>query len=73
MLLRVNGQAVAAQLCFVDRGQLYLYYSGFDPAWACYGGHDGAHAALSGVGDCARLPRRGHDDRLADLLRAVRP
>jgi CelD/BcsL family acetyltransferase involved in cellulose biosynthesis len=37
MFLHVNGRPVAAQLCLVDRGQLYLYYSGFDPAWARYG------------------------------------
>jgi CelD/BcsL family acetyltransferase involved in cellulose biosynthesis len=37
MLLHVNGRPVAAQLCLVDRGRLYLYYSGFDPAWGRYG------------------------------------
>lgn len=36
-LLRVDGQTVAAQLCLVHKGRLYLHYSGFDPAWARYG------------------------------------
>jgi CelD/BcsL family acetyltransferase involved in cellulose biosynthesis len=37
MFLHVDGLPVAAQLCLIDRRQLYLYYSGFDPAWARYG------------------------------------
>jgi CelD/BcsL family acetyltransferase involved in cellulose biosynthesis len=35
--LRIDGQAVAAQLCLAHQGRLYLYYSGFDPAWARHG------------------------------------
>jgi len=32
--LKVDGQIVASQLCLVHQRRLYLYYSGFDPAWA---------------------------------------
>jgi CelD/BcsL family acetyltransferase involved in cellulose biosynthesis len=28
---------VASQLCLAYQGRLYLYYSGFDPAWARHG------------------------------------
>ncbi len=36
-LLRVDGEVVAARLGFVVGRSLYLYYSGFDPAFARYG------------------------------------
>jgi CelD/BcsL family acetyltransferase involved in cellulose biosynthesis len=36
-LLEVDGEVLAAQACLVHRERLYLYYSGFDPAWARYG------------------------------------
>ena len=36
-LLKIDGQIVASQLCLVQDGRLYLYYSGFDPAWAQHG------------------------------------
>jgi CelD/BcsL family acetyltransferase involved in cellulose biosynthesis len=36
-VLEVDGVPVAIQLCFVHRGTLYPYYSGYDPAWAQYG------------------------------------
>src|SRR5262249_36007221 len=32
--LTIDEQVVAAQLCLAHQGRLYLYYSGFDPAWA---------------------------------------
>jgi CelD/BcsL family acetyltransferase involved in cellulose biosynthesis len=35
--LKVDGQVVASQLCLLHKGRLYLYYSGFDPAWARHG------------------------------------
>jgi CelD/BcsL family acetyltransferase involved in cellulose biosynthesis len=35
--LRVNGEIVASQLCLAYKKRLYLYYSGFDPAWARHG------------------------------------
>ncbi len=35
--LRIGGQVVAARLGFVVGDSLYLYYSGFDPAWGKYG------------------------------------
>src|SRR5262249_13954887 len=35
--LKVDGQVVASQLCMPYKGRLYLYYSGFDPAWARHG------------------------------------
>jgi CelD/BcsL family acetyltransferase involved in cellulose biosynthesis len=35
--LRVGEQPVAVRLGFVVAGCLYLYYSGFDPAWGKYG------------------------------------
>ena len=35
--LRVAGAVVAVRIGFVQGKQLYLYYSGFDPAWARYG------------------------------------
>jgi CelD/BcsL family acetyltransferase involved in cellulose biosynthesis len=35
--LRVAGAVVATQLGFVIGPSLYMYYSGFDPAWAGYG------------------------------------
>jgi CelD/BcsL family acetyltransferase involved in cellulose biosynthesis len=34
--LRIGTQIVAARLAFVVADSLYLYYSGFDPAWARY-------------------------------------
>jgi CelD/BcsL family acetyltransferase involved in cellulose biosynthesis len=34
--LRIGGHIVAARLAFVVRDSMYLYYSGFDPAWARY-------------------------------------
>jgi CelD/BcsL family acetyltransferase involved in cellulose biosynthesis len=34
--LRISGQVVAARIGFVVGDGLYLYYSGFDPAWARY-------------------------------------
>lgn len=36
-VLRVGGQVVAMRLGFVLDETLYLYYSGFDPAWRKYG------------------------------------
>jgi CelD/BcsL family acetyltransferase involved in cellulose biosynthesis len=35
--LTVGGAVVAARIGFVVRGSLYLYYSGYDPAFAKYG------------------------------------
>lgn len=35
-LLRVDGQFVAAQICFPYQQKLYAYYSGYDPGWAWY-------------------------------------
>jgi CelD/BcsL family acetyltransferase involved in cellulose biosynthesis len=35
--LRIAGAVVASQVAFVVGGSLYLYYSGYDPAWARYG------------------------------------
>jgi CelD/BcsL family acetyltransferase involved in cellulose biosynthesis len=35
--LKVGTQVVASRIGFVVGGSLYLYYSGFDPAWARYG------------------------------------
>src|SRR5262245_53074608 len=35
--LKVNGEIVASQLCLAYKKRLYLYYSGFDPAWARHG------------------------------------
>lgn len=35
--LRIAGAVVAARVGFVVGDSLYLYYSGFDPAWARYG------------------------------------
>ncbi len=35
-VLRVGGAAVAARVGFVFGSSLYLYYSGYDPAWAEY-------------------------------------
>jgi CelD/BcsL family acetyltransferase involved in cellulose biosynthesis len=35
--LKVGSQVVAMRVGFVVGGSLYLYYSGFDPAWARYG------------------------------------
>lgn len=35
--LRVAGTVVASQVGFVVDHSLYMYYSGFDPAWARYG------------------------------------
>jgi CelD/BcsL family acetyltransferase involved in cellulose biosynthesis len=34
--LRIGGEVVAARVAFVVGDGLYLYYSGFDPAWAPY-------------------------------------
>jgi Acetyltransferase (GNAT) domain len=34
--LRIGGQVVASRIGFVIGDSLYLYYSGFDPAWARY-------------------------------------
>jgi CelD/BcsL family acetyltransferase involved in cellulose biosynthesis len=34
--LRIRDQIVAARIGFVFGGTLYLYYSGYDPAWAKY-------------------------------------
>ncbi|GAC1307684.1 MAG: hypothetical protein NVSMB10_13390 [Steroidobacteraceae bacterium] len=34
--LKINGEIVAARIGFVVRDSLYLYYSGFDPAWHRY-------------------------------------
>ena len=34
--LRIAGSVVASHVGFVIRDSLYLYYSGFDPAWARY-------------------------------------
>ena len=34
--LRIRGEVVAARVAFVVGDGLYLYYSGFDPAWAHY-------------------------------------
>jgi CelD/BcsL family acetyltransferase involved in cellulose biosynthesis len=34
--LEIAGRVVAARLGFVLRDELYLYFSGFDPAWAKY-------------------------------------
>ena len=36
-LMRIKGEVVAARIGFVVGSSLYLYYSGFDPAWAKYG------------------------------------
>jgi CelD/BcsL family acetyltransferase involved in cellulose biosynthesis len=36
-LLEVDGRPVAAQICLVDGGRLYAYYSGHDPEWWQYG------------------------------------
>jgi CelD/BcsL family acetyltransferase involved in cellulose biosynthesis len=35
--LKLRGTVVAARIAFVVGDSLYLYYSGFDPAWARYG------------------------------------
>jgi CelD/BcsL family acetyltransferase involved in cellulose biosynthesis len=35
--LKVGTEVVASRMGFVVGGSLYLYYSGFDPAWARYG------------------------------------
>ena len=35
--LKVDGEIVASQLCLAYKKRLYLYYSGFDPAWARHG------------------------------------
>jgi CelD/BcsL family acetyltransferase involved in cellulose biosynthesis len=35
--LKVDGEVVAGQLCLAYQRRLYLYYSGFDPAWARHG------------------------------------
>jgi len=35
--LEVGGRIVASRIGFVIGGSLYLYYSGFDPAWSRYG------------------------------------
>jgi CelD/BcsL family acetyltransferase involved in cellulose biosynthesis len=34
--LRVNGEVVASRIVFVTSDSMYLYYSGFDPAWSRY-------------------------------------
>lgn len=34
--LRINGEIVATRLAFVLGGEMYLYYSGFDPRWWKY-------------------------------------
>jgi CelD/BcsL family acetyltransferase involved in cellulose biosynthesis len=34
--LRIGGEIVASRLAFVVGDSMYLYYSGFDPAWAHY-------------------------------------
>jgi CelD/BcsL family acetyltransferase involved in cellulose biosynthesis len=34
--LDIGGQIVATRLAFVSGNQLYLYYSGYDPAWGKY-------------------------------------
>jgi CelD/BcsL family acetyltransferase involved in cellulose biosynthesis len=34
--LKIGGEVVASRLGFVLRDSLYLYYSGFDPAWGRY-------------------------------------
>lgn len=34
--LRIGGNIVASRIAFVTGDSLYLYYSGFDPAWARY-------------------------------------
>ena len=36
LLLEVDGTAVAARVAFQMPGCLYLYYSGYDPAWSKY-------------------------------------
>jgi CelD/BcsL family acetyltransferase involved in cellulose biosynthesis len=36
-LLKIKGEIVAARIGFVVGSSLYLYYSGFDPAWSKYG------------------------------------
>jgi CelD/BcsL family acetyltransferase involved in cellulose biosynthesis len=36
-LLKVDGQIVASQICLSHKGRLYLYYTGYDPAWARHG------------------------------------
>jgi CelD/BcsL family acetyltransferase involved in cellulose biosynthesis len=36
ILLKVGSHVVAARIAFVISGSLYLYYSGFDPAWGKY-------------------------------------
>lgn len=35
-LLSIRGSVVAARIAFVFGGELYLYYSGFDPRWRKY-------------------------------------
>jgi CelD/BcsL family acetyltransferase involved in cellulose biosynthesis len=35
--LKIGSQVVASRIGFVVGGSLYLYYSGFDPAWGRYG------------------------------------
>jgi CelD/BcsL family acetyltransferase involved in cellulose biosynthesis len=35
--LKVDGEIVASQLCLAYKKRLYLYYSGYDPAWARHG------------------------------------
>lgn len=34
--LRIGGEVVATRIGFVSGGSLYLYFSGFDPAWGKY-------------------------------------
>ncbi len=36
VLLKVQGQVVAARIAFVVGDSMYLYYSGFDPSWGKY-------------------------------------
>jgi CelD/BcsL family acetyltransferase involved in cellulose biosynthesis len=36
-LLHLDGEVVAAQMWFERAGTIFLYYSGFEPAWAKYG------------------------------------
>jgi CelD/BcsL family acetyltransferase involved in cellulose biosynthesis len=36
-LLKIRGEVVAARIAFVVGDSMYLYYSGFDPAWKRYG------------------------------------
>ena len=71
--MRIGGRFVAMRIGFVVDDTLYLYYSGYDPAWAKYSVMTTVVAESDQVGHRVRHSHDQHVDRKRRLENAVAP